>query len=61
MCNNNIKDLDIKCFECIYNNNFKKWIPLNPVQIQSSFKNKTIAVTLSVDPSFIAFSANFFE
>ena len=31
MCNNNINDLDIKCFECIFNNNFKKWIPLNPV------------------------------
>ena len=31
MCNNNISDSDIKCFECIYNNNFKKWIPLNPI------------------------------
>jgi len=31
MCNEIVTDSQSKSFECIYNNNFKKWIPLCPV------------------------------
>ena len=31
LCRESLKKSSVECFECIYDNNFKKWIPLNLV------------------------------